>query len=141
MFLNLHDCHKNKREPFCHVASSFKALLIITLASSYLAGVLPVHGVDGGAGVHVHQVVVVVAGHHAPAPAHPLVELHGGGVDCGARHCGVRAVAPPASYLDTWPAPGGRSTGWRGGGDSLTCHNYPLMTLTGHWSAHHSRVS
>ena len=118
-------------------------LLIISLASSYLAGVLPVHGVDGGARVHVHQVVVVVAGHHAPAPAHPLVELHGGGVDSGARHCGVRAVAPPASYLDTWPAPEGRSTG----GErvehpgSLTCHNYHLMTLTGHWSAPHSRVS
>ena len=69
---------------------------------SYLACVLPVHGVDGGARVHVHQVVVVVAGHHAPAPAHPLVELHGGGVDGSARHCGVRAVAPPASYLDTF---------------------------------------
>ena len=111
MFLNLHDCHKNKREPFCHVASSFKTVNHHPGASSYLAGVLPVHGVDGGARVHVHQVVVVVAGHHAPAPAHPLVELHGGGVDGGARHCGVRAVAPPASYLDTWPAPGGRSTG------------------------------
>ena len=83
---------------------------------SYLAGVLPVHGVDGGARVHVHQVVVVVAGHHAPAPAHALVELHGGGVDGSARHCGVRAVAPPASYLDTWPTPRGRSRGWREGG-------------------------
>ena len=104
MFLNLHDCHKNKREPFCHVAS-FKAVNHRSekfTTSSYLAGVLPVHSVDGGARVHVHQVVVVVAGHHAPAPAHPLVELHGGGVDGSARHCGVRAVAPPASYLDTF---------------------------------------
>ena len=96
---------------------------------SYLACVLPVHGVDGGARVHVHQVVVVVAGHHAPAPAHTLVELHGGGVDGSARHCGVRAVAPPASYLDTWPTPGGRST-WRERWSTWQPH----MSLTPHAS-------
>ncbi len=38
----------------------------------YLAGVLPVHGVDGGSRVHVHEVVVGVA-HHPPAP---VMELH-----------------------------------------------------------------
>jgi hypothetical protein len=66
------------------------------LLVAYLAGVLPVHRIDGGARVHVHQVVVVVAGHHAPAP---IVELHEAGV--GGRVAGVhpahrvRVAAPP----------------------------------------------
>ena len=87
-----------------------KTLVVITTMynwSTNLAGVLPVHGVDGGARVHVHQVVVVVAGHHAPAHrAHPrLVELHGvdaarvhHGAGAGVR--GVRGVGGPPGYLD-----------------------------------------
>ena len=55
----------------------YKLLVVITTKSSKstnLAGVLPVHGVDGGARVHVHQVVVVVARHDSTAP---VMELHG----------------------------------------------------------------
>ena len=39
-----------------------------------LAGVLPVHGVDGGARVHVHEVVMMVASHHSSTS---VMELHG----------------------------------------------------------------
>ena len=49
-------------------------LLVITPNCTDLAGVLPVHGVDGGAGVHVHEVVMVVARHDSTAP---VMELHG----------------------------------------------------------------
>ena len=49
-------------------------LLVITPNCTDLAGVLPVHGVDGGAGVHVHEVVMVVARHHSTSA---VVELHG----------------------------------------------------------------
>ena len=51
-----------------------KLVVVITTKSTNLAGVLPVHGVDGGARVHVHQVVVVVARHDSTAP---VMELHG----------------------------------------------------------------
>ncbi len=44
----------------------------IHIYCTYLAGVLPVHGVDGWARVHVHEVVVGIA-HHPPAP---IMELH-----------------------------------------------------------------
>ena len=52
----------------------FNMLLVITPNCTDLAGVLPVHGVDGGAGVHVHEVVMVVARHHSTSA---VVELHG----------------------------------------------------------------
>ena len=51
-----------------------KLVVVITTKGTNLAGVLPVHGVDGGARVHVHQVVVVVARHDSTAP---VMELHG----------------------------------------------------------------
>ena len=51
-----------------------KLVVVITTKSTNLAGVLPVHGVDGGARVHVHQVVVVVARHDSTAS---VMELHG----------------------------------------------------------------
>jgi hypothetical protein len=44
----------------------------VTETVDHLAGVLPVHGVDGWSRVHVHEVVVGVA-HHPPAP---VMELH-----------------------------------------------------------------
>ena len=80
-----------------------------------LAGVLPVHGVDGGAGVHVHQVVVVVARHHPPAP---VVELHGEGGVLDVAHTrwvdGVWVVAAPPGYLEAAHHP--RVGGVAGGG-------------------------
>ena len=55
----------------------YKLLVVITTKSSKstnLAGVLPVHGVDGRAGVHVHEVVMMVARHHSSSS---VMELHG----------------------------------------------------------------
>ena len=52
----------------------FNMLLVITPNCTDLAGVLPVHGVDGGPRVHVHEVVMVVARHDSTAP---VMELHG----------------------------------------------------------------
>lgn len=89
-----------------------------------LACVLPVHGVDGGPRVHVHQVVVVVAGHNGPTP---VVELHGEAGRRKVRTMGRDAphtvpwqpwsrvrdvVAAPACYLDTCP-----TRGWAAGWD------------------------
>ena len=54
-----------------------KTLVVITTMYNWitnLAGVLPVHGVDGGARVHVHEVVMMVARHHSTSS---VVELHG----------------------------------------------------------------
>ena len=66
-----------------------------------LAGVLPVHGIDGRAGVHVHEVVVVVASHDSPTS---VMELHGESsrvLDTHTRGMyGVWGVTAPASYLD-----------------------------------------
>lgn len=76
------------------------------LLVAYLTGVLPVHGVDGGSRVHVHQVVVVVAGHHAAAP---VVELHGeAGVGGDGPH-GVGVVATPPCDPEAGPPEGGRT--------------------------------
>ena len=80
-----------------------------------LAGVLPVHGVDGRPGIHVHQVVVVVARHHPPAP---VVELHGEGGVLDVAHTrwvdGVWVVAAPPGYLEAAHHP--RVGGVAGGG-------------------------
>ena len=51
-----------------------KLVVVITTKSTNLAGVLPVHGVDGWAGVHVHEVVMMVASHHSSSS---VMELHG----------------------------------------------------------------
>ena len=51
-----------------------KLVVVITTKSTNLAGVLPVHGVDGRAGVHVHEVVMMVARHHSSSS---VMELHG----------------------------------------------------------------
>ena len=53
----------------------YKTMIVITTKTvTNLAGVLPVHGVDGGPRVHVHEVVMVVARHDSTAP---VMELHG----------------------------------------------------------------
>ena len=71
---------------------------------AYLTGVLPVHRVDGRPRVHVHQVVVVVAGHHTPTS---VVELHGqAGVAADGAH-GVGVVAAPPGDLQAVPPEGG----------------------------------
>lgn len=75
------------------------------LLVAYLTGVLPVHGVDGGSRVHVHQVVVVVAGHH---PAAPVVELHGYAGVCGDGPHGVGVVGAPPCDPEAGPPEGGR---------------------------------
>ena len=82
-----------------------------------LTCVLPVHGVDGGSRVHVHQVVVVVASHH-PAPRPHVVELH-------PRHAHTmcRGVAAPPSYLDNCHTPTGACLGAQ-----------PVSTLTSQMS-------
>ena len=77
-----------------------------------LTCVLPVHGVDGGARVHVHEVVVVVA-RHDPAPANPVVELHAGNSDTHCTGDRVWSVTAPPSYLDNCHTPGGRVSAGR----------------------------
>lgn len=73
---------------------------------AYLTGVLPVHRVDGRPRVHVHQVVVVVAGHHTPTS---VVELHGqAGVAADGAH-GVGVVAAPPGDLQAVPPEGGHA--------------------------------
>ena len=49
----------NYRMSLGRTVSQFSYLLV-----AYLAGVLPVHGVNCRSRVHVHQVVMVIAGHH-----------------------------------------------------------------------------
>ena len=76
------------------------------LLVAYLTGVLPVHRVDGRPRVHVHQVVVVVAGHHTPTS---VVELHGqAGVAADGAH-GVGVVAAPPGDLQAVPPEGGHA--------------------------------
>ena len=76
------------------------------LGQTNLACVFPVHGVDGGARVHVHEVVVVIARHHPPAS---IVELHG---EAGVLHAhargvdGVRVITTPPSYFEASPPEG-----------------------------------
>ena len=77
-----------------------------------LTCVLPVHGVDGGSRVHVHEVVVVVASHDSPAS---VMELHGYVRVVLETHTrgmyGVWGVTAPASYLDLISThPGGHNT-------------------------------
>ena len=73
---------------------------------AYLTGVLPVHRVDGRPRVHVHQVVVVVAGHHPPTS---VVELHGQAGVAGDGAHGVGVVAAPPGDLQAVPPEGGRA--------------------------------
>ena len=106
---NLHDLMRVRNYHFLTQTTKLQQLWwfdekLITLCLTDLAGVLPVHGVDGWPRVHLHDVVVVVSWHHS-ASSNSVMELHGSPHSPG---CRVGRIGRPPSYLDWGWTP------WRG---------------------------